>query len=106
MANEVKSDGFFKRYLKPILFYLLFVLVNIALNRLVNYFHLPLFLDSIGTILAAILGGYLPGIIVGYTTNLINCTSAPSTAYYAILSVLIALAARFFYDRGFFDKVH
>ena len=104
--NTEGNAGGFKGFLKRLFFYVLFILINIGLNRLVGYFHLPLFLDSVGTFLASILGGYLPGIIVGYCTNLVNFTSDPSTAYYAVISVLLSITAKFFYDKGYFDKFY
>ena len=89
-----------------LLFYSLFVFLNIGANRLVGALGLPLYVDNIGTFLAAMLGGYLPGIIVGYTSNIINSTADPANAYYAIFSAMIAVAARWLYDRGFFDKFY
>ena len=54
---------------------------------------LPLFLDNIGSTLAAALGGYIPGIIVGFLTNLINGVGDYTTTYYGSLTVLIAVSA-------------
>ncbi|MBR5066968.1 MAG: cache domain-containing protein, partial [Lachnospiraceae bacterium] len=105
MEKEGNSGGF-KSFIKRVVFYGLFILINIGLNRLVGHFHLPLFLDSVGTLLASILGGYLPGIIVGYCSNIINFTADSSNAYYAVISVMLSVAARYFYDKGFFDKFY
>ena len=104
MSKETASSDHIRKFLKLVLFYLLFVLLNIVVNRLVGYFGLPLFIDNIGTLLAAILGGYLPGIMVGYVTNIVNATADPANAYYAVLSVLIAVSGTFLSRRGFFDK--
>ena len=106
MSDDFKYSKGFKRFLHLAVFYFLFVMINIALNRLCGVLHLPLFLDNVGTLLAAALGGYLPGIIVGYSSNIINSTSDPSNAYYAMLSVLIAVSGRYFFDRGYFDKFY
>ena len=49
--------------------------VNLLLSfvaRLVNFEYVPLYLDNIGTVFAAMLGGTLPGVIVGFATNAIN----------------------------------
>lgn len=101
--EKVPSDGNLKK-LKLILVYLLFVFINISVNRLVKYFGLPLYVDNIGTLLGAVLGGYLPGIFVGYITNLINSTADITNLYYAGVSVLIAITGTFFAKRGFFEK--
>lgn len=78
--------------------------VNLALSKLMLYFSIPLYLDSVGTILAAILGGYLPGIIVGFFSNVINSLEDPITLYYAVVNILIACAAAFLADRDWFAK--
>ncbi|MCR4591158.1 MAG: HD domain-containing protein [Lachnospiraceae bacterium] len=93
-----------KNKVKLILVYLLFVFINIAVNRLVKHFGLPLYVDNIGTLLGAVLGGYLPGIFVGYITNIINSTADPTNMYYAGISVLIAITATYFAEKGYFKN--
>lgn len=85
---------------------LLGLLLNLGGGRLATHFSWHLFLDSAGTILAAALGGYLPGIAVGYFTNLISTLSGGDAinAYYSIISVFLAVAAAFLSQRGFFKK--
>lgn len=80
--------------------------INLLFSRIALWFHIPLYLDSIGVILTAAVGGYIPGIVVGYLTNLINSISDPVTAYYGTLSVLIAVIAAFGESRGWFKKAH
>lgn len=75
---------------------------NIVFSKLAIAVGVPLFLDSIGTIGAAVLGGALPGIIVGFLSNLINGISDPITMYYGILSVLMAAAAAYMSKRRMF----
>ena len=106
MGEDSKTNKGFRKISKLVIFYLLFIMINIGLNRLCGVLHIPLFLDNIGTLFAAALGGYLPGIIVGYSSNIINSTADPSNAYYAVLSVIIAVCGRFFYEKGYFDKFH
>ena len=87
---------------------LLLCAVSLAINilgvRLAVGLKLPLYLDNVGTVLAAALGGYIPGIVVGFLTNLINGIFDYSTAYYGSLMVLIALFAAWFAQRGDFGK--
>ena len=80
---------------KQVVFFAVAVLCNIIPNRLMGALGLPLFIDNIGTMSAAVLGGYLPGILVGYLTNIINMTADPTNAYYAGISVLIAVSGAF-----------
>ena len=87
------------------LVYVLFVFINMSVNRLVKALGLPLYVDNIGTLLGAVLGGYLPGIFVGYITNIINATADVANMYYAGVSVLIAVTATFFAKKGFYEKL-
>ena len=48
------------------------ILINFCGVKLALWLKLPVFLDSVGTILAAALGGYLPGILVGFFSNALN----------------------------------
>ena len=81
------------------------ILLNVLGAQAAIALKLPVYIDSLGTVLAAMLGGYIPAIVVGYATNLINSLSNSSTIYYGIVSVLIAVAAAFFAERGWFKKL-
>ncbi|MBQ4226384.1 MAG: HD domain-containing protein, partial [Oscillospiraceae bacterium] len=67
--------------------------VNFLLSVLAHTLGLPLYLDSIGTIAVSAIGGFIPGICIGIITNMINCINDPASVYYAIISILIAVAA-------------
>ena len=81
------------------------IALNVIGSKIALALKLPVFLDSAGTMLAGILGGYLPAIIVGYLTNIINGIADGASAYYGIVSVLIALFAAFFAKRGWFKEL-
>ena len=87
---------------------LMLVPAGIALNMLVSKtaaaLGLPLYLDTLGTVLAAVLGGYLPGILTGYLTNLLNGFSDVTNIYYGSINALIGVAAAFYASRGYWDK--
>ncbi len=104
MENTSVTGKIKKNKVKLLLIYLLFVFINISVNRLVKHFGLPLYVDNIGTLLGAVLGGYLPGIFVGYITNLINATADPANMYYAGISVLIAVTATYLAAKGFYNS--
>ena len=80
------------------------LLINIAGAKLALALNLPLFLDIVGTALAAALGGFIPGIIVGFLTNLINGIGDLDTIYYGSLNVLIAVCSTVFAIRGYYSK--
>lgn len=103
--QEEGNDGRLTRLVKIIVFLAATIAINIVLNRLVKSFGSSLYLDSVGTMLAAILGGNFPGVIVGYLTNIINLTADHTNLYYASISVLIAVVTYAFAKKGFFDKI-
>ena len=76
------------------------ILINILGARINVWFNLPFYLDNIGTILTALVGGYLPCIAVGFLYNIIAGIGDNMTTYYCFVSVLIAWAAAFFARTG------
>lgn len=81
------------------------ILINFLGARFALLLRLPIFLDTIGTVLAAAMGGFLPGIAVGFVTNLVNSFADYSAAYYGSLNVLIAFFAVVLYRKGCFSKL-
>ena len=75
------------------------VLLNILGIKLNSLLGLPFFIDNIGTILSAMVGGYIPCITVGFFTNIINGFSDSNSIYYCVISVLIAVAAVSFAEK-------
>ena len=81
------------------------VVLNFLLSTLVTILDLPLYLDTVGTIAVAVMGGYLPGVVVGFVTNLVKAAIDPASVYYGVLNVLIAYAAAFFAEQGWHKKI-
>ena len=70
------------------------IAINWVGHVIANTLKLPLFLDSIGTILGGILAGPWVGAIAGFVTNLISSgTIDPIAAPYSIVSILLGFAA-------------
>jgi PAS domain S-box-containing protein len=82
------------------------IAVNIALGHWVQYtLQLPLFLDSIGTILVGALLGPLAGAATGAITNLIwGAHVDPSILPYSITAAFIGWAAGYAVTRGAFKQ--
>ncbi len=78
--------------------------INYLLAKVPLALHLPLFLDNVGSALTAALGGYIPGIVVGFLTNLVNGIGAHETTYYGSLTVLIAICSAWFAEHGYYNK--
>ena len=72
------------------------VVINLVGARIVSFLDLPIFLDSVGTVLVAVLGGYLPGITTGLLTNLLKDIQDSTAIYYGALNVLIAVVSAYF----------
>ena len=86
---------------------LILSLIGLAINYLFAHLatglKLPLYLDNIGSAMAAALGGYIPGIIVGFFTNLINGIGDYTTTYYGSLTVLIAIVSAWFSSKNYYS---
>ena len=78
------------------------ILLNLVFSQIATALSLPFYLDCIGTILAAIVGGYFPAILVGFLSNFISGFSEYSNSYYSVISVLIAIAASALASRKYF----
>ena len=81
------------------------ILLDVAGKHVAVMTGTVLYIDSIGYLFAAIVGGYLPGILVGYFSNLLTGFADITNAYYGIISVLIAVVASYMADRGYFKKI-
>ena len=81
------------------------LILNLILAKLMLVWSIPLFLDCVGTILVAMIGGTLPAIVVGFFSNVFNGISDPITLYYGVINALIAVLASFFYRKGVFRSI-
>ncbi len=91
--------------LTAFIFCVLGVAVNLLLSFVVTKLDLPLYLDTTGSVIIAVMGGYLPGVVVGFITNIIRSISTPSALYYGVLNVLIAFSAAFLTELGWHRKI-
>lgn len=79
-------------------------LFNILSSLLVARLKLPLYLDTIGTVFAAALGGLFPGILTAVATS-VFCNFIHSVAlYYVLISVLVAVCTAWFVRNNQFQK--
>ena len=70
------------------------IVLNIAVGQLVSLLKLPIFLDSIGTVLVGVLAGPWAGGLTGLLTNLIwGVISSPVAAAFAPVAMVIGIAA-------------
>ncbi len=90
-----QSEKFSKTFSTVTLALIAFAIVlNMAIGQLVSLLKLPIFLDSIGTILVGILAGPLAGGLTGLLTNLIwGLISSPVAAAFAPVAMMIGIVA-------------
>jgi len=70
------------------------IAVNIVVGQLVSLLKLPIFLDSIGTVLVGVLAGPWAGGLAGLLTNLIwGVISSPVAAAFAPVAMIIGIVA-------------
>lgn len=81
------------------------IALNMVASSIVAAFGLPLYLNTVGTVAVSLMGGYFPGVLVGFATNVIKAVSEPVSIYYGVLNVLIALCASFIADHGWHKKI-
>lgn len=106
MSNPNRLARFFAGYGRLTIFLIpIGVATNFIGGQLANLLKLPIYLDSIGTVLVGALCGGLPGAVVGAVSNVINSITNPTTMAYAIISVVIGILAGWFSRAGWFLKL-
>ena len=78
------------------------ITINIASANVAKSLELPVYLDTIGTVFIAVLGGYMPGIAVGFLTNLFGSGMDPEELYFGFVNVVVAIISAFFAQKGYF----
>ncbi|PZO74104.1 MAG: ECF transporter S component [Mesorhizobium amorphae] len=79
------------------------IVINIVGSQLNDLVHLPIFLDSIGTILVGVLAGPVAGGVAGALTNLIlGLLVSPVAAAFAPVALVIGVAAGLLARAGWF----
>lgn len=82
------------------------IALNIAIGQIIVVLKLPIYLDSIGTVLVGLLAGPWVGLVTGLLTNLVWGLSGLNPIYtpYAIVGAVIGLMAGIFGSINWFKK--
>ena len=83
------------------------IVINIVVGQIVqNYLKLPIYLDSIGTVLVAVLAGPIAGAVTGALSNIIwgIIFSNPQIIPFAVTAFVIGLLAGVFAQFGWFKR--
>ncbi|GAA3735261.1 hypothetical protein GCM10022239_09140 [Leifsonia bigeumensis] len=79
------------------------IALNIVVGQLVSVIGLPVYLDSIGTVLVSALAGPAAGVVTGILTNVIwGLTLSPIALPYAVVQVIIGVMAGYAARLGMF----
>lgn len=84
------------------------IAINVTVGAIVVFLRLPIYLDSIGTVLVGVLAGPWAGALTGLLANLIWAIlpvpggAGPTIAFFAPVAAVIGLMAGFWAGRGAF----
>ena len=80
-------------------------LLNILLSMVVKAAGLPIYVDTVGTIVASALGGVVPGLLTAFATNVFKFLMDSESIFYLSINILIAVfSACYFVDFYFHYK--
>ncbi len=85
---------------------LLGVVINVSLDYMATRLEIPLYLDTIGTIAVAFIGGSFPGVMTAVITNLVCMTFNPNALYYTFINALIAIFTSWFRKKYSFREMN
>jgi len=103
VATDNAVAKFFKGYGRLTIFMIpIGIAINFIGGQIALLLKLPVYLDSIGTILVGATCGMLPGALVGAISNVLNSITSPPTLAFGVLSILFGLLAGFLGRRGVF----
>ena len=81
------------------------ILLNFGGKAFAAHFNLPVWLDAVGTVLAAYTTGPFGGLVVGLTVNLIYSLWDTVSLYYGLVSMLIGIIVGLFSRKGYFKSL-
>lgn len=79
------------------------VAVNLGMGQVVTLLKIPLYLDSLGTVVVAALCGIVPAVITGILSNLLaSAVFNPIMMFFIPAMIVIAVLGGIFTQKGFF----
>lgn len=103
MTNSSAFARFMKGYGRLTIFMIpIGIAINFVGGQIALLLKLPVYLDSIGTILVGATCGSLPGALVGLISNLLNSITSPTNLPFALLNIMFGLLAGWLSRRGVF----
>lgn len=78
--------------------------LNVVIAQLVQILRLPIWLDAIGTIVAAMVAGPWVGLVTGGATNLVKSIFTPTELPFALASMAIGFTVGMLSKKGMFSN--
>ena len=94
-----------KEIFRVVVYTVLCCLINVSGRHFAQSFNLPLWLDSIGTVIMAYAFGPFAGALVGFTGNIIIGISGIIAYIYSITSVAIGMVVGLMARKGYLDEI-
>ena len=105
MVNESALVKFFKGYGRLTIFMMpIGIAINFIGGQIALLLKLPVYLDSIGTILVGATCGMGPGAVVGAISNILNAITSPPTLAFGVLNIMFGVLAGYLARRGVFKS--
>lgn len=80
------------------------VIFNVICTHIAQHFDLSVYLDTFGTVFIAVLGGYVPGVAVGFFTNLFGSGLNMNEMYFGFVNIAVAIVSAFLSSKGYYKK--
>lgn len=94
------------RMMRAVVFSAVCIALNVGLNKVAVVLQLPVFMDTVGTVLSGAMVPPIYSILVGIVSNLIGgVVTHPSIPFYIGTQVVVSLMSIFGYRRGWFDTL-
>ena len=81
------------------------ILINVLFALLTNAYGLPVYLDTTGTILVAMVGGLFPAITTAVLTNVVSSLFNGEAIYFGFINALVAIYTAWFIREKKFDRI-
>ena len=104
MSNSTMARKSGRRLFRVLFMCVICIAINFGVSYIAALAGIPLYLDSIGIVLASVLCGPIPGVIIGLVTSFIKGLFDHSSIFYGAISVLIALIAAWMATKGYLKK--
>lgn len=81
------------------------ILINYVGKMIADVYKMPLWLDSVGTVITAYVLGPFCGAVVGATVNIIYSLHSQTALFYGITNVMVGIVVGICAKKGFFDNL-